>query len=75
MNPIELLLNYNNKINISVPLTSALSRNIELRNEFYLSSPCSTRSWTDDSFYHFSMLNNNFKEVMNCNIVNGKLLQ
>ena len=43
--------------------------NIELRNELYLLSPCSTVSWTIDSFYHFSMLNNNFKEVMNCNIV------
>ena len=43
--------------------------NIELRNELYLSSPCLTGSWTIDSFYHFSMLNNNFKEVMNCNIV------
>ena len=75
MNPIELLLKYNNKINISVPLASALRMNIELRNELYLSSPCSTGSWTIDSFYHFSMLNNNFKEVMNCNVVIGKLLQ
>ena len=72
MNPIELLLKYNTKINISVPLTSALRMNIELRNEL---SPCSTGSWTIDSFYHFSMLNNNVKEVMNCNIVIGKLLQ
>ena len=32
-------------------------------------------SWTIDSFYNFSMLNNNFKEVMNCKIVIGKLLQ
>ena len=43
--------------------------NIELRNQLYLSSPCSTGSWTIDSFYHFSMLNNNFNEVMNCNIL------
>ena len=28
-----------------------------------------------DSFYHFSMLDNNFKEIMNCKIVIGKLLQ
>ena len=30
--------------------------NIELRNELYLSSPCSTGSWTIDSFYHFSIV-------------------
>ena len=51
-------------MNISISLASALRMNIELRNELYLSSPCSTGSWTIDSFYHFSMLNNSFKEVM-----------
>ena len=75
INPIELLLKYNNKINISVPLASALRMNIELRNELYLLWLCSSGSWTIDSFYHFSMSNNNFKEVMNCKTVIGKLLQ
>ena len=46
-----------------------------LGNELYLSLPCSTGSWTIDSFYHFTMLNNNFKEIMNCKIVICKLLQ
>ena len=30
-------------------------------------------SWIIGSFYYLSILNNNFKEIMNCKNVNGKL--
>ena len=32
-------------------------------------------SWIIDFFYHLSVLNNNFKEIMNCKSVIGKLYQ